>query len=154
MANGRKVVARNRKATHDYYIEERYDAGIVLMGSEIKSVRNGHVNLQDGFAQVRDGELWLLGVHIKPYEQAGVFGHHDPLRPRKLLLHRREIDRIDRHLQQKGYTVVPLELYLERGLAKVEIATVRGKRQYDKRESLAKRDAQRQIDRAIKDRYG
>ena len=154
MSNGRKVVARNRRATHDYYIEERYDAGVVLMGSEIKSVRNGHVNLQDGFAQVRDGELWLLGIHIKPYEQAGVFGHHDPLRPRKLLLHRREIDRIDRHLQQKGYTVVPLELYLERGLAKVEIATVRGKRQYDKRESLAKRDAQRQIDRAIKDRYG
>ena len=154
MTNSRKVVARNRRATHDYHIEERYDAGIVLMGSEIKSVRNGHVNLQDGFAQMRDGELWLLGVHIKPYEQAGVFGHGDPLRPRKLLLHRKEIDRIDRHLQQKGYTVVPLELYLERGLAKLEIATVRGKRQYDKREALAKRDAQRQIDRAIKDRYG
>ena len=151
---GRKVVARNRRARHDYFLEERFDAGVVLVGSEIKSIRNGHVSLQDGFAQMRDGELWLLGVHINPYEQAGFFGHDDPLRPRKLLLHRKEIDRIDRHLQQKGYTVVPLELYLERGLAKVEIATVRGKRQYDKRDTLAKRDAQRQIDRAIKDRYG
>lgn len=154
MNSGRKVIARNRKATHDYHIEDKFEAGIVLLGSEIKSIRSGHVSLRDGFVQERDGELWLMGVHIKPYEQAGVFGHSDPLRPRKLLLHKQEIDRISRQLQNKGYTVIPLQLYLQRGLAKIEIALARGKRKYDKREALAKRDAQRQIDRALKDRYG
>lgn len=153
MSSGRKVIARNRKASHDYILEDRFEAGLVLMGSEIKSVRQGHVNLRDGFVQERDGELFLLGVHIGLYEMAGAFGHNDPRRPRKLLLHKKEISKVLYQLQVKGYTVIPTQIYLERGLAKVEVALARGKKQYDKRESLAKRDAQRQIDRALKDRY-
>jgi SsrA-binding protein len=146
-----KVIARNRKAFHNYHVEDRYDAGIVLMGSEIKSIRNNKINLTDGFVQDRDGELWLMGVHISPYEQASTFGHADPVRPRKLLLHKREIGRITSQIQLRGYTVVPLQVYLERGLAKVEIAMAKGKKQHDKRQAIAKRDAQRAIDRALKD---
>jgi len=150
---GRKIIARNRRAYHDYFIEDTYDAGIVLMGSEIKSVRNSHISLQDGFVQERDGELWLMGVHIRPYEQAGVFGHDDPVRPRKLLLHKKEIAKIVRQLHERGYTAVPTQVFLQRGLAKVEVAMARGKRQYDKRATLAKKDADRQIKRALKERY-
>lgn len=149
---GRKIVARNKKAFHDYFIDDTYDAGIVLMGSEIKSIRNNRVNLQDGFVQEREGELWLLNVHIAPYEQGSTFGHEEPKRPRKLLLHRREINKIISKLDQKGYTAVPTQLYLERGLAKVEIGLAKGKKKYDKRADMAKRDSKREIERALKDR--
>jgi SsrA-binding protein len=148
---GIKIVATNRKATHDFHLENRYEAGLVLTGTEIKSIRAGRVNLGDGYVQPRDGELWLLNVHIGPYEPSGRHGH-EPLRPRKLLLHRREIDRLISRVQERGYTIVPLRLYLKRGLAKVEIALARGKRKYDKRQAIAKRDAQREIDRALKER--
>lgn len=153
MSEGRKIITRNRKASHEYYLQDSYEAGLVLMGSEIKSIRENKINLQDGFVQERENELWLMGVHINPYEQAGVFGHSDPVRPRKLLLHRREINRIIDGLHERGYTVVPTMVFLERGLAKVEIALAKGKKLYDKRESIAKRDADREIRRALKDQY-
>jgi len=152
MSEGRKVIARNRKATHEYYIEGTYDAGIVLMGSEIKSIRDHKISLQEGYVLEQEGELWLMGVHISPYEQASFFGHHDPLRPRKLLLHKREIARIITQLRERGYTAVPLQLYLERGRAKVEIAIARGKKLHDKRQAIAKKDAEREMRRNLKDR--
>jgi SsrA-binding protein len=145
-----KVVANNRRAAHDYHIEDRYEAGLVLTGTEIKSIRAGRVNLRDGYAQPRDGELWLMQVHIAAYQPAGRSGH-DPLRPRKLLLHRREIDRLTSRVQERGYTIIPLQLYLTRGLAKVEIGLARGKRKYDKRAAIAEREARRRIDRALKE---
>jgi len=150
--SGRKIVARNRKAHHEYHLEEFFEAGIVLMGSEIKSIRASRVSLQEGYVQARAGELWLVNVHIATYEQAGVFGHDDPLRPRKLLLNKREIARIISRVQERGYTIVPTQVYLERGLAKVQIALARGKRLHDKRETIAKRDADREIRRMLKDR--
>jgi len=146
-----KVVATNRKAAHDYFLGDRYEAGIVLTGSEIKSVRAGQINLRDSYVQVRDNELWLLNAHIAPYEPAQREGH-EPRRPRKLLLHRREIARLITQVQQKGFTIVPTQVYLRRGRAKVEIALARGKRQYDKREAIGKREVQRQIERALKER--
>jgi len=146
----RKIVSTNRKARHDYEILDTYEAGLALTGSEIKSIRAGHVNLREGFVQARDDELWLLNVHIASYDQAGRFGH-DPLRPRKLLLHRKEINRIVARVQEKGLTVVPLVVYLTRGLAKVEIALARGKKHYDKRETLRERDSERQIRRALRE---
>lgn len=152
MSQGRKIVTKNRKAHHNYNVSDRYDAGLVLMGSEIKSIRANRVNIGDGFIQARDNELWLLNVHIAPYQQAKHFGHSDPRRPRKLLLHRREINRIMGKLKDNGVTAIPLQVYLERGRAKVEIGVARGKKQYDKRSDLAKRDAQRQIERALKER--
>jgi SsrA-binding protein len=152
MSNGRKIIARNRKAQHDYNLEDAFQAGIVLQGSEIKSVRNNNINLRDGFVQLRDNELWLMGVHISPYEQAGVFGHTDPVRPRKLLLQKREIAKIADQLRERGYTAVPTQVYLDHGLAKVEIALAKGKKLYDKRQSIAKRDAERDIRRALKER--
>lgn len=151
MENKRKVISTNRKARHDYELLDSFEAGLVLMGSEIKSIRSGHVNLREGFVQVRDGELWLMNTHIAAYEQAGVWGH-DPLRPRKLLLHKREIDRIAARVQEKGLTIVPTVIYLTHGLAKVEIALARGKRQYDKRQALRKQDSQRQIERSLRER--
>jgi SsrA-binding protein len=148
---GIKVVATNRKAGRDFHLEDRHEAGMVLTGTEIKSIRAGRVNLSDGYVQPRDGELWLLNVHVGPYDPAGRYGH-DPLRPRKLLLHRREIDRLASRVRERGYTIVPTRLYLKGGRAKVEIALARGKRKYDKREAIAKRDMQRDIDRALKER--
>ena len=150
---GRKIISRNRKALHDYELIETYDAGLVLMGSEIKAIRQNRINLRDGFVQERDGELWLMNVHISLYEQAARFGHTDPMRPRKLLLHRREIAKIIGQIRERGYTAVPTTLYLEGGYAKVEIAVARGKRAYDKRATLAKRDADQQIRRALKNEY-
>lgn len=146
-----KVVATNRKAAHDYFLEDRYEAGIVLTGSEIKSVRAGRINLRDSYVQPKDGELWLYNAHIAPYEPAHRQGH-EPRRPRKLLLHRHEIARLIGQVQQKGYTIIPTQVYLRRGRAKVEIALARGKRQYDKRAAISKREAQRQIERALKER--
>ena len=145
-----KVVATNRKATHDYYIEDRYEAGLVLTGTEIKSIRAGRLNIRDGYVQPRRDELWLGNVHIAPYDPAGRRGH-DPLRPRKLLLHRREINRIISRVQERGYTVIPLRVYLKKGRAKVEIGLARGKRKYDKREAIAKRDAEREMRREWKE---
>lgn len=150
--DGRKVISTNRQVRHNYQLSDTYDAGLVLMGSEIKSIRDHKVNLRDGFVQERDNELWLMNVHIAPYEQAKTFGHVDPKRPRKLLLHRREINRIITQIREKSVTAVPTQIYLQRGRAKVEIAVARGKKRYDKRESIAKRDVARQIERALKDR--
>ncbi|RLC72461.1 MAG: SsrA-binding protein [Chloroflexi bacterium] len=147
-----KVVATNRKAAHDFNLEDRYEAGLVLKGTEIKSIRAGRVNLSDGYAQPQDGELWLFNVHIAPYDPSGRYSH-EPRRPRKLLLHRREINRLISRVQERGYTIVPLRLYLKDGRAKVEIALARGKRKYDKRQAIAKQDAQREIERALKERY-
>lgn len=151
MMPGTKVVATNRKAARDYHLEDRHEAGLVLAGSEIKSIRAGRVNLSDGYVQPREGELWLVGVHIAPYQPAGRFGH-EPTRLRKLLLHRKEIDRLTARVQERGYTIVPTRLFLKGGLAKVEIALARGKRKYDKRQQIAKRQADRDIARALKER--
>ena len=146
---GIKIVATNRKARHDYEIIETMEAGIVLTGTEIKSVRQGKVSLKEGFAIIRDGEVWLMDVHIAPYTH-GHRDNHDPRRPRKLLLHRREIDRLQGKLKEKGWTLVPLKMYLKNNRAKVELALVRGKKKYDKRRDIAKRDAQRELQRALK----
>jgi SsrA-binding protein len=146
-----KVVARNRKAYHDYTIEDTFEAGIALIGSEIKSIRAGRVNLRDGYAAVEDGEVWMYNVHIAPYDPASRYGH-EPRRKRKLLLHKREIARLERRVQEKGYTLVPVRLYLRGNLAKVELALARGKRQYDKRAALAEREARRRAERAIRER--
>jgi SsrA-binding protein len=143
-----KVVATNRKARHDYIIEDIFEAGIALTGSEIKSVRAGQVNLRDSYATVRQGELWLVNAHISAYKQAS-YQNHDPLRERKLLLHRREINRLAGKLQEKGLTLVPLKLYLKDSWAKVELGLGRGKKLYDKRQSLKERDDRRQIERAV-----
>lgn len=145
---GIKVITNNRKARHDYAILDTYEAGLVLTGSEIKSVRAGQVVLQDGYATVRNDELWLENAHISTYDQASM-ANHEPRRSRKLLLHRREINRILSRLREKGLTLVPLRLYLKNNRAKVELGLARGKRQFDKRSSLKEKDAQRQIDRAI-----
>jgi SsrA-binding protein len=146
-----KVVARNRKAYHDYTIEDTFEAGIALIGSEIKSIRAGRVNLRDGYAAVENGEVWMYNVHIAPYDPASRYGH-EPRRKRKLLLHKREIARLERRVQEKGYTLVPVRLYLRGNLAKVELALARGKRQYDKRAALAEREARRRAERAIRER--
>jgi SsrA-binding protein len=146
-----RVVARNRKAYHDYTIEDTLEAGIALIGSEIKSIRAGQVNLRDGYAAVEDGEVWMYNVHIAPYDPASRYGH-EPRRKRKLLLHKREIARLERRVQEKGYTLVPVRLYLRGNLAKVELALARGKRQYDKRAALAEREALRRTERAIRER--
>lgn len=151
MSSNRKVVSTNRKARHDYEIMDTYEAGMVLMGSEIKSIRAGKVNLREGYVQARDNELWLINTHIATYDQAAQFGH-EPLRPRKLLLHRKEIDRILSRVAEKGLTIVPTVLFLSHGRAKVEIALARGKKQYDKRESLREKDSNRQIERTLRQR--
>lgn len=148
---GRKVVAQNRRARHDYHIEDTYEAGLVLTGTEVKSLRAGRASLIDGYALVRDGEIWLMGVHIPEYTQ-GTWTNHEPRRARKLLLHKREIDRLIGKTQERGQTLVPLALYFSEGKAKVEIALARGKRTYDKRQDLAKRDAARDMERAARRR--
>jgi len=150
MTVAEKIIATNRKAYHDYFIEDTIEAGLVLTGSEIKSLREGRVNLRDGYARIADGEVWLSNVHISPYEHSGR-SNLDPLRERKLLLHKAEILRLASRLQTKGLTLVPLRIYLRDGRAKVELALAKGKRQYDKREAIAERDAQRAIERALTD---
>jgi len=144
-----KLVATNRKARHDYFIDETYEAGIVLTGTEIKSARVGRVNLRDSYVQVKNGELWLIDTHIAPYEQAG-HSSHEPKRPRKLLMRRREINWLEGKVQEKGYTLIPLRLYLkDNKWAKVEIALARGKKLYDKRQAIRERDAQREMERGL-----
>jgi len=151
MADNTKVLATNRKAYHDYHIEETHETGIALTGTEIKSVRAGSVNLRDAYAQVKNGELWLMNVHIAPYEPASR-QNVDPYRDRKLLMHRKEILRLFGRVQEKGFTLVPLRMYLKKNRAKLEIGLARGKRQYDKREAISKRDAAREVERAVKTR--
>jgi SsrA-binding protein len=149
-----KVVATNRKAFHDYSIEERLEAGIVLKGTEVKSLRDGKVNLRDSYASVEHGEAILHNCHISPYSHGNLM-NHDPLRPRKLLLHRKEINKLLGKTQQKGLTLVPLRIYFsKRGQAKVEIALAKGKKQYDRREAIKSREAGREVERAMKGRTG
>ncbi len=145
---GRKLVAQNKKARHDYHIEDVYEAGLVLTGTEVKSLRAGRASLVDGFAVLKDGEAWLQNVHIPEYDQ-GTWTNHEPRRPRKLLLHRQEISKLVGKTKESGLTLVPLALYFKDGKAKVEIALARGKRTFDKRQALAERQAQRETDRAV-----
>lgn len=145
-----KLVSNNKKARHDYFIEDVYEAGMVLTGTEIKSLRQGKANIKESYAKIENGELIIYGMHISPYEQGNRF-NVDPLRPRKLLLHKQEIRKLTGLSITKGYALVPLRLYInERGLAKLEIAVARGKKNYDKRESIAKRDAERKMQQAMK----
>jgi SsrA-binding protein len=143
--------AVNRRAYHDYFIDEKLEAGIVLTGTEVKSVRNGRTNLRDGFVRIDGREAWLENVHISPLAEASVM-NHEPMRPRKLLMHRREIASLIGKVRQKGYTLIPLRVYFARNRAKVEVGLARGKKQYDKREAIAERDAKREIARAMRDR--
>jgi SsrA-binding protein len=146
-----QVIARNRRARHDYHIEDVVEGGLVLTGTEVKSLRAGRASLTDGFAQITDGELWLHGVHIPQYTQ-GTWTNHEPRRTRKVLLHRREIDRLASQTAERGLTIIPLSLYFKDGRAKVELALARGKRTYDKRRDLAQRDAAREVERAFRRR--
>jgi SsrA-binding protein len=148
---GEKLIAENRRARHEYHLLERYEAGLVLEGSEVKSLREGRAELKRSYADIRDGELWLVGSHIAPYEQAGD-RNHDPDRDRKLLLHRNEIASLIGKVQERGFTIVPTRLYFKNGRAKVEIALARGKDVRDKRRDIARREADRQIERALKQR--
>ena len=144
-------MATNRKARHDYHILEVYQAGIALLGTEVKSLRAGHVSLVDSYADIQEGELYLLNCHISPYTH-GTAWNHNPMRRKKLLLHRREIDKLAGKIQQRGFTLIPLSVYFERGRAKVDIALAKGKKLYDKREDMKRRDQERDIGRAMADR--
>ncbi len=146
-----KVVATNRKARHEYFILDTYEAGIALQGSEIKSIRAGQISLAEAYVQIDGNEAWLVEAHIAPYSHAGAF-NHEPRRPRRLLLHRAEIRRLFTEVRQKGITVIPLRVYLKEGRAKVEIATAKGKKLYDKRQAIARRDAERELDRQVRQR--
>ncbi|HEX6488233.1 MAG TPA: SsrA-binding protein SmpB [Candidatus Dormibacteraeota bacterium] len=146
---GRREIATNRRAFHDYFIDEKYEAGLALTGTEVKSLRAGKANLRDGFVRIDGTEAWLENVHISPYTQGG-YVNHEPMRPRKLLLHRREIATLIGKVRQKGFTLIPLRLYFAGNHAKVEIGLARGKRQYDKRVALAEADARREMERAVR----
>ncbi len=146
-----KIISANRKAYHDYFIEETYEAGISLLGTEVKSLREGRVNLKDSYAIIKDNEVFLLNCHISPYSHGNI-QNHDPLRTRKLLLHRKEISKLWGKLSQRGFTLVPLNIYFKKGKAKVEIGLCKGKRQYEKRETIKEKEAQREIQRHLKNR--
>lgn len=146
-----KVVAQNKKAYHDYFIEETYEAGIVLQGTEIKSIRAGKVNLKDSYVRIHNGEAHLNSMHVSPYEQGNRY-NHDPLRMRKLLLHKREIDKLYGETKQAGYALIPLKLYLKNGFCKVLVGLAKGKKNYDKREDLKQKEAKRDIERAFRDK--
>jgi SsrA-binding protein len=148
---GEKTITHNRKAGHDYHILRTLEAGLSLLGTEIKSVRSGHVSIREAYVRPHDGEMWLVGAHIAQYPPAGR-DNHDPTRSRRLLLHRREIGELEREVQSAGVTLVPLRLYLKDGVAKLEIALARGKKSYDKREAIAKREIERQMQRAVRRR--
>ena len=147
---GGKIIAQNKKAWHDYFIDEKYEAGIALFGTEVKSIRAGAVNLKDSYCSVKDGELFMLGVHISPYEKGNIF-NREPRRERKLLMHKREIMKINGMLTQKGYTLIPLSLYFSGKNVKVELGLCRGKKLYDKRDSIAAKEVNREIDRRMKE---
>ena len=151
MGTGVKIVAKNAKAFHDYFIEDRYETGIALAGTEVKSIRQGNVNLKDSFCIIKDGEISVLGMHISPYEKGNIF-NKDPRRNRKLLMHKREIMRLFGKIKQDGYSLIPLSIYFKGPYVKLEIGLARGKKLYDKRDSAAKKDAKREIDRAMKSR--
>lgn len=152
MENNIKVISNNKKALHDYFVIEKFEAGIELTGTEIKSIRAGGVNLKDSWVSVKTGEAFVMGMHISPYEKGNIF-NKDPLRVRKLLLHRKEIDKLIGKVTQEGLSIVPLSLYLKGSRAKLEIALVKGKKLYDKREDAAKKDAKRDIERAIRQKF-
>ena len=146
MSEGIKIITSNRKARHEYHIDETLEAGIALLGTEVKSLREGRANLQDAFCAVQKGEMMLLQCHIAPFKHGGHY-NHDPVRPRKLLLHRREIDRWDAAVRRKGYTIIPLKMYFKAGKVKVEIGLARGKKLYDKRADIADRESKRRLER-------
>ena len=148
---GIKIIAQNRRVRHDYHVLDTCEAGLVLQGTEVKSLRNGHVSFKDSYADIRGAEIFLVGLHINPYEQGNIY-NHDPERPRKLLLHRQEIHRLAAQVAEKGLTLAPLKLYFARGKAKVELGLCRGKHTYDKRDSLRERDVKREMDQALKSR--
>lgn len=148
-AEERRIMAKNQKARHEYFIEETFEAGIELFGTEVKSIRAGTLSLKEAWCQIKDGELILRQMHIAPYEQGNIF-NKDPLRPRRLLMHKREIARLFGKVKQDGYALIPLAVYFKGSLVKVEVALAKGKKLYDKREDAAKKDAKRQIDRAMK----
>ncbi|MGE4273086.1 MAG: SsrA-binding protein SmpB [Desulfitobacterium sp.] len=150
-SEGIKVISDNRKAYHDYFVEEKLEAGIILTGTEIKSIRNGRVNLKDSYARIENGEVWLHQMHISPYEQGNRF-NHEPLRKRKLLLNHSEIIKLIGKVQQEGLTLIPTKIYLRHGLAKIELGVCRGKKNYDKRQAIAERDAKREIERHFSDK--
>ncbi|CAM3901730.1 SsrA-binding protein SmpB [Mesobacillus zeae] len=146
-----KTVAQNKKAYHDYFIEDTYETGIVLQGTEIKAIRAGRANLKDSYARIQNGEVWLYSMHISPYEQGNRY-NHDPLRTRKLLLHKREIAKLIGETKETGFALVPLKLFMKDGYAKILLGLARGKKKYDKREDLKKKEAKRDIERAFRDR--
>jgi len=148
----RKVVIENRKARHEYHIEDTFEAGIVLTGTEVKSLRTGRGNLQDSFARIENGEVFLYNMHISPYEPGNRF-NHDPKRPRKLLLHKMEINRLIGKVKERGFTLVPLRVYFKKNWAKVELALAKGKKLYDRRQDIAAKDAQRDLERALREKY-
>ena len=148
---GTKTIAQNRKAFHDYFVEEKVECGIALFGTEVKSIRQGKVNLKESWAQIRKGEVWVEGMHISPYEQGNIF-NRDPMRPKKLLLHRNEIRKLDGHVMKQGFTLIPLEMYLKDGRVKVMLGLCKGKQLHDKRDSIARKDSDREIRRALKER--
>ena len=144
-----KIIAQNKKAYHDYFVEEKYEAGVELFGTEVKSIRAGKVNVKESYCDIKDGEVFVLGMHISPYEQGNVF-NKDPLRPKKMLLHKKEILKLFGLVAQKGYTLVPLQVYLKNSRVKIEIGLCRGKKLYDKRDDMARNDAKRDMERAFK----
>lgn len=149
---GRNVISNNKKARHDFFIEDTFETGLVLTGTEIKSIRQGKVNLKDSYASVKDGELFIHAMHVSPYEQGNI-NNVDPLRDRKLLMHKREIRKLSALVQQQGYSLIPLSLYLVKGKAKLELAVAKGKKLYDKRDTLAKKDAERRIQQHMSMKY-
>lgn len=144
-----KIISQNKKAYHDYFVDEKYEAGIELFGTEVKSIREGRVNIKESYCDIKDGEVFVVGMHISPYEQGNIF-NKDPLRPKKLLLHKREILKLFGQVSQKGYTLVPLQVYLSNSRVKIEIGLCRGKKLYDKREDMARNDAKRDMERAFR----
>ena len=148
---GIKSVAQNRKAWHDYFVEEKYECGLALFGTEVKSIRQGRVNLKESWAQIRGGEIWVEGMHISPYDQGNIF-NRDPDRPKRLLLHKREIRKLHAMQKQDGYALIPLSVYFKNSRVKVELGLCKGKKTYDKRDAVAKRDAKRVMDRAMREK--
>lgn len=149
--SGVKIAAQNRKAFHDYFVEDRYEAGIELFGTEVKSIRNGALNLKDSFCVAKDGEIYAYSLHISPYEQGNIF-NRDPDRPKRLLLHKREIRKLHALQKQDGYALIPLSVYFKNSRVKVEVGLCKGKKTYDKRDAVAKRDAKREMDRAMREK--
>ena len=147
-----KTLARNKKARHNYFIEESMEVGLVLTGTEVKSMRQGKVNIKDSYAQIENGEVFVINMHVSPYEQGNIY-NTDPLRKRKLLLHKKEINKLTGYTTQKGYSLIPLALYLKNGKVKMELSVAKGKKLYDKRDSIAKRDAERRIQKHMSPKY-